>query len=140
MAYIICEPCVDIMDTACVDVCPVFCIHTSEGETQSRFGASFYGWLPSLFATPLLKAMRSTITDDLAAPRVTNPGAVQTDGEIYSDDIKERYRRYGMVNRVSELADHYRIEIEFPRWVPNSAAKERHDSQRLLFSDYLSAN
>ena len=34
MAYIICEPCVDVMDTACVDVCPVDCIHTIEGEKQ----------------------------------------------------------------------------------------------------------
>ena len=34
MAYIICEPCVDVMDTACVDVCPVDCIHTTEGEKQ----------------------------------------------------------------------------------------------------------
>ncbi|MYG00428.1 ferredoxin family protein, partial [Candidatus Poribacteria bacterium] len=34
MAYIICEPCVDVKDTACVDVCPVFCIHTSDGENQ----------------------------------------------------------------------------------------------------------
>ena len=34
MAYVICEPCVDVKDTACVDVCPVDCIHTSEGENQ----------------------------------------------------------------------------------------------------------
>jgi NAD-dependent dihydropyrimidine dehydrogenase PreA subunit len=34
MAYVICEPCVDVMDTACVDVCPVDCIHTIEGEKQ----------------------------------------------------------------------------------------------------------
>ena len=27
MAYIIVEPCVGICDTACVDVCPVDCIH-----------------------------------------------------------------------------------------------------------------
>ena len=32
-----------------------------------------------------------------------------------------------MVNRILELADHYRIEIEFPRWVPNSSAKVTHD-------------
>jgi ferredoxin len=31
MAYIICEPCVGTCDTACVDVCPVDCIHTEEG-------------------------------------------------------------------------------------------------------------
>ena len=27
MAYIIAEPCVAVCDTACVDVCPVDCIH-----------------------------------------------------------------------------------------------------------------
>ncbi len=110
---------------------------TTPDETQSRYGASFYGWLPSLFVTPLLKVMRSSLTFDPAAPRLTNPGAVQTDGEIYSDDIKERYRRYGMVNRISELVDHYRIEIEFPRWVPNSAAKETYDlPDRMPHYDY----
>ncbi len=32
MAYIICEPCVDTKDTACVDVCPVDCIHPRKDE------------------------------------------------------------------------------------------------------------
>ncbi|MBI2299836.1 MAG: 4Fe-4S binding protein, partial [Armatimonadetes bacterium] len=27
MAYVICEPCVDVMDRACVKVCPVDCIY-----------------------------------------------------------------------------------------------------------------
>ena len=27
MTYVICEPCIDVKDTACVDVCPVDCIH-----------------------------------------------------------------------------------------------------------------
>ncbi|MFC2074722.1 ferredoxin family protein [Bdellovibrionota bacterium] len=26
MAYVICEPCIGVKDTACVDVCPVDCI------------------------------------------------------------------------------------------------------------------
>ena len=34
MAYVICEPCVDVKDTACVDVCPVDCIHTVDGDNQ----------------------------------------------------------------------------------------------------------
>lgn len=93
-------------------------------DEQSRYGASFYGWVPSLFATPLLKAVRSALIKAPEAQRATMPGAVQTDGSIFSDDIKERYRRYGMVNRVLEMADYYQIEIEFPQWVPNSAAKE----------------
>lgn len=97
---------------------------TTPDAEEARYGASFYGWFPSLIATPLLKGLRSALVKAPAEPRTTMPGAVQTEGTIYSDDITERYRRYGMVNRVSELADHYRIEIEFPRWVPNSSAKE----------------
>ncbi len=27
MTYVIAEPCIDVKDTACVDVCPVDCIH-----------------------------------------------------------------------------------------------------------------
>lgn len=34
MAYIICEPCVDVKDTACVVVCPVDCIYEFDGEDQ----------------------------------------------------------------------------------------------------------
>ena len=32
MAYTICEPCVGLKDTACVDVCPVDCIHPRKDE------------------------------------------------------------------------------------------------------------
>jgi NAD-dependent dihydropyrimidine dehydrogenase PreA subunit len=40
MAYVIAEPCIGVKDTACVDACPVDCIHprkdesTFEGDTQ----------------------------------------------------------------------------------------------------------
>ena len=32
MAFVITEPCIDVMDKGCVDVCPVDCIHHLEGE------------------------------------------------------------------------------------------------------------
>ena len=32
MAFVICEPCIDVKDAACVEVCPVDCIH--EGPDQ----------------------------------------------------------------------------------------------------------
>jgi ferredoxin len=32
MAYVITEPCIDVKDASCVDVCPVDCIY--EGERQ----------------------------------------------------------------------------------------------------------
>ena len=34
MAYVIAEPCVDVKDKACVDVCPVECIHPKDGEGE----------------------------------------------------------------------------------------------------------
>jgi NAD-dependent dihydropyrimidine dehydrogenase PreA subunit len=32
MTYIITAPCIDVQDQACVEVCPVDCIHFDEGE------------------------------------------------------------------------------------------------------------
>jgi NAD-dependent dihydropyrimidine dehydrogenase PreA subunit len=34
MAYIIAEPCIGTKDTACVDVCPVDCIHPKKDEAD----------------------------------------------------------------------------------------------------------
>ncbi len=34
MAYIICQPCIGTKDTACVDVCPVDCIHPRKDEDE----------------------------------------------------------------------------------------------------------
>ena len=34
MAYVIAEPCVGTKDTACVDVCPVDCIHPRKDEPK----------------------------------------------------------------------------------------------------------
>jgi len=34
MAYIIAEPCIGTKDTACVDVCPVDCIHPRKDEEK----------------------------------------------------------------------------------------------------------
>ena len=32
MAYVICQPCINTKDTACVAVCPVDCIHPTKDE------------------------------------------------------------------------------------------------------------
>ena len=34
MVYVIAEPCIGTKDTACVDVCPVDCIHPKKDETD----------------------------------------------------------------------------------------------------------
>ena len=37
MTYIIAEPCIDIKDRSCVDVCPVDCIHFDQGTDRQLF-------------------------------------------------------------------------------------------------------
>ena len=34
MTYIIAEPCVDVRDASCVDVCPVDCIYTTDNDNK----------------------------------------------------------------------------------------------------------
>ena len=42
MTYIIAEPCVDVMDRACVDVCPVDCIHPTKDEAEFETAEQLY--------------------------------------------------------------------------------------------------
>lgn len=99
----------------------------SSAVEQPRYGAAFYGWFLSLVATPVLIGLRSALVATPTQGRTTVPGSVSAGGAVYSDDVRERYRRYGMVNRITEMANHYEVEIEFPRWVPNSVSKEAYN-------------
>ncbi|MGH9453347.1 MAG: 4Fe-4S dicluster domain-containing protein [Terriglobia bacterium] len=42
MAYIIAEPCIGTKDTACVDVCPVDCIHPRKDEADFQEASQLY--------------------------------------------------------------------------------------------------
>ena len=42
MAYIIAEPCINTKDTACVDVCPVDCIHPTKDEEEYESAEMLY--------------------------------------------------------------------------------------------------
>jgi len=44
MSYIICEPCVSTCDTACLEVCPVDCIHGPENSLGSGLEARSEGF------------------------------------------------------------------------------------------------
>ena len=37
MTYIVTSPCVDVLDKACIDVCPVDCIYEEEGVDRMVF-------------------------------------------------------------------------------------------------------
>ena len=42
MAYIITEPCIGTKDAACVDVCPVDCIHPKKDEADFETATMLY--------------------------------------------------------------------------------------------------
>jgi ferredoxin len=42
MAYVIAEPCIGTKDTACVDVCPVDCIHPRKDESGFEAETQLY--------------------------------------------------------------------------------------------------
>jgi ferredoxin len=42
VAYIICEPCIGTKDSACVDVCPVDCIHPRKDEGDFEGATQLY--------------------------------------------------------------------------------------------------
>ncbi len=46
MAYVIAEPCIGTKDTACVDACPVDCIHPKKDEDT-------HGGVDQLFIDPV---------------------------------------------------------------------------------------
>ena len=42
MTFVISDPCIDTKDTACVDVCPVDCIHPRKDEPEFEQAAMLY--------------------------------------------------------------------------------------------------
>ncbi len=42
MAYVIAEPCIAVKDTACVDACPVDCIHPRKDEADFNSSPQLY--------------------------------------------------------------------------------------------------
>jgi len=42
MAYVIAEPCIGVKDTACVDACPVDCIHPKKDEAEYATSEMLY--------------------------------------------------------------------------------------------------
>ena len=42
MTYVITEPCINVKDTACVDACPVDCIHPKKDEAEFETSEMLY--------------------------------------------------------------------------------------------------
>lgn len=84
MAFVIAEPCIGVKDTACVDACPVDCIHPkkTEGDFESA---------TMLYIDPV-----ECIDCGACVP------ACPVQAIFAADNLPERWKHYEQVN-----ADHY---------------------------------
>jgi len=84
VAYVIAEPCIGVKDTACIDVCPVECIHPTRDERE-------FGAVAMLFIDPV-----KCIDCGACAP-VCPVDAIRAEG-----DLPDRWDRFERMN-----ADYY---------------------------------
>ena len=81
MTYVICEPWIDVKDTACVDVCPVDCIHPTSDNVE------FFDEEPQLYIDP-----EECIDCNVCEPECPVEA-------IYTDDaVPEEWERYIEIN------------------------------------------
>ncbi len=87
MAYIIAEPCIGTKDNACVDVCPVDCIHPAKGRTYDDDRPT-YDEVPQLYIDP------SECIDCGACVPVCPVTAI-----FAQEDLPEKWQAYIEINK-----------------------------------------
>lgn len=88
MPHVITEPCIHCKDTACVQVCPVDCIHPRKDEPH-------FPTVTQLFIDP------DTCIDCGHCIDECPPKAIYAE-----DDIPEQWKHYIQIN-----ADHYKTKV-----------------------------
>lgn len=80
MAHIIAEPCIGTKDTACVEVCPVDCIHPTKGDGD-------HGDQPQLYIDPDTCIDCGLCVDECPVHAI-----------FPQDDLPEEWTRYIQIN------------------------------------------
>jgi len=97
MAYIIAEPCIGVKDTACVDACPVDCIHPKKNTTYDD-GRPGFDDVPQLYIDPV-----ECIDCGAACVPVCPVPAI-----LVLDDLPEKWKHYTELTRATFRAENSR--------------------------------
>ena len=68
MAYVIAEPCIGTKDTACVDACPVDCIHPKKNTTYED-GRPGLEDVPQLYIDPVDASIAEPVCPFVPSPQ-----------------------------------------------------------------------
>jgi NAD-dependent dihydropyrimidine dehydrogenase PreA subunit len=109
MAYVIAEPCIGTKDTACVDACPVDCIHPKKNTTYDD-GRPTFDNVPQFYIDPV------ECIDCGACVPVCPVSAI-----FALDDLPEKWKQYTELNESYVKAGTYTPE-EFAKHKSSSAA------------------
>ena len=96
MAYIITDPCVSVCDTACVDVCPVDCIHGPVNTEGSGLEVKESGFDPE--GKQLYIDADTCIDCDACVPSCP-VDAIFEESEVpdeWKDSIRKNYEFFGL--------------------------------------------
>src|SRR6267154_2506353 len=104
MAYVIAEPCIGTKDTACVDACPVDCIHPKKNTTYDD-GRPTFDNVPQLYIDPV------ECIDCGACVPVCPVSAI-----FALDDLPEKWKQY------TELNESY---VKAGKFMPEEYAKHQ---------------
>jgi len=92
MTYVIAEPCVGVCDTACVDVCPVDCIHgpnDKEGRGQE---------VEALKAGDGVKGLMLYIDPDECIDCGACEPECPEEAIFEEDDVPDKWEKYTQIN------------------------------------------
>lgn len=98
MAYVIAEPCIGTKDTACVDACPVDCIHPKKNTTYDD-GRPTFDTVPQLYIDPV------ECIDCGACVPVCPVSAI-----FVLDDLPEKWKQYTELNESYAKGGNSRLE------------------------------
>jgi NAD-dependent dihydropyrimidine dehydrogenase PreA subunit len=104
MAYVIAEPCVGTKDTSCADVCPVDCIHPTQGEEHFET------------ATILYIDPNECIDCDACVE------ACPVDATMSEDDVPEQFEIFKEINRVYFDEGHAEGEKMLAKYLESKAS------------------
>ena len=114
MAYVIAEPCIGTKDTACVDACPVDCIHPKKNTTYDD-GRKTFDDVPQLYIDPV------ECIDCGACVPVCPVSAI-----FALDDLPEKWKQYGTERKLRQSRQiHARRVRQPPSQVVLTAAQPR---------------